>query len=84
MDAEGARALARRIEQGAPPETASAPLRNGSPRARPIFGVHIYRTLKTRVTVAGRPAVLRHRIHSTLVAGRWTSTVVDETLRYVD
>jgi hypothetical protein len=84
MDAEGARALARRIEQGPPTDNASPPSRNGSSRARPIFGMHIYRTVKSRTTLVGRPAVRRQRIHSTLVDGRWTSAVVEETLQYLD
>lgn len=84
MDAEGARALARRIEQGPPTAKASLPCRDGSSRSRAIFGMHIYRTVKTRLAVAGRPAVRRQRIHSTLVAGRWTSAVVEETLQDLD
>jgi hypothetical protein len=84
MDAEGARALARRIEQGRPMDPSLAPPRKNSSPARPIFGVHIRRTVRTRITVDGRPALLRQRIHSTFVAGRWTSAVVESTLLYLE
>jgi hypothetical protein len=80
MDADGARALACRIEQGPPTDPALSP----SSRARPILGVHIRRTVRTSITVEGRPAMLRQRIHSTFVAGRWTSAVVENTLLYLD
>jgi hypothetical protein len=84
MDAEGARALARRIEQGPPKADASHGDENSEPHPRAIFGTHVYRTVKTPLVLAGRPAVLRQRIRSTLVGDVWASVVLEETLHYLD
>jgi hypothetical protein len=46
--------------------------------------MHIYRTVKAHVILAGRPAVRRQRIHTTLGAGRRSSAVVEETFQYLD
>jgi hypothetical protein len=46
--------------------------------------MHIYRTVKTHIVLAGRPAVRRQRIHTTLGAGRRSSAVVEETFQYLD
>jgi hypothetical protein len=84
MDAEGARALARRIAQGPPKPDASRSNGNGASRPRVIFGMHVYRTVKTPLVLEGRPAVVRQRIRSTLVGEGWTSVVVEETVQYLD
>jgi hypothetical protein len=84
MDAEGARALARRIEQG-PPDEAPAPApREDDPRPRQIFGLSIVRTVRTPIVVDGRRAVLDQRLHSRLVEGRWATTVVSESVHFSD
>jgi hypothetical protein len=84
MDAEGARALARRIAQGPPKPEAARSNGNAASRPRAIFGMHVYRTVKTPLVLEGRPAVLRQRIRSTLVGDGWTSIVIEETLQYRD
>jgi hypothetical protein len=82
MDTEGARALARRIEEGPPAQETGA--RPAAPRERQIFGMHVIRTVATRVTLQGRPAMIRQRRHSTLTEKGWTTKTVEETVEYLD
>lgn len=89
MDAEGARALARRIAGGPSPEhvpgrAESGSGGDGSEPARVIFGLRIYRTVEQRSLVDGRRAVVRRRVCKALVAGRWVSSVVREDVERLD
>ncbi len=92
MDAEGARALARRIEAGPPPAdetpgavpTGDAPAADAEdPDAVPTRnGVRVYSTERQAVVVDGRPAIVRRRVCKTLVDGCWVTSVVrEEVLR---
>jgi hypothetical protein len=83
MDAEGARALARRIEEGPPAQESGFP-HASPPRERQIFGMHVVRTVTTRVTLQGRPALIRQRRHSTLTENGWRTETVEETVEYLD
>jgi hypothetical protein len=89
VDAEGARALARRIAAGPPPEdakrrvrrkVAAEPVRDDlfEPLAR--YGVRIYWTERTPHLADGRPAVVVRRLCKTLVDGRWIVSVVREAV----
>lgn len=84
MDAEGARALARRIAGGPPPEAETAGREGGPEPARVIFGVRIYRTIEQRSLVDGRRALVRRRVCKALVAGRWVSSVVREDVERLE
>ncbi|MGH2995727.1 MAG: hypothetical protein ACRDON_02215 [Gaiellaceae bacterium] len=89
MDAEGARALARRIAAGPPagdaktgvPRTVAAdpvPEDLFEPRAR--YGVRIAWTERTTRLAGDRPVVVVRRLCKTLVDGRWIVSVVRETV----
>jgi len=89
VDAEGARALARRIAAGPPagdaqggaPRTAAAgpvPEELFEPPAR--YGVRISWTERTTRLAGNRPVVVVRRLCKTLVDGRWIVSVVRETV----
>lgn len=89
MDAEGARALARRIAAGPPADDARRAARR-TVRARTVsdddfepqarYGVRIYWTERTPSVAGGRRVVVVRRLCKTLVDGRWIVSVVREAV----
>ena len=82
MDAEGARALARRIrEERAQP---AAPVQTRPPKPPAGSGLRIYWTERQRLHAGGRSAVFVRRFCKAQVEGEWVVTVVREELVYVN
>jgi hypothetical protein len=80
MDAEGARALARRIqeERGAPAPSGH-PEANSEVRATQArYGVRIYSTERCPLFDGARSVVLVRRVCKTLVDGDWVVSVLRE------
>lgn len=82
MDAEGARALTRRIQEGR--DSSAAPRRPG-PEAEMVpkparYGVRIYCTERYRLLDGGRSVVLVRRVCKTLVDGDWVVSILREEL----
>jgi hypothetical protein len=82
MDAEGARALARRIQEGrGAPALPRRPELSSEVRAtRARYGVRIYRTERCPVFDGARSVVLMRRVCKTLVDGGWVVSVLREEL----
>lgn len=80
MDAEGARALTRRIQEGrgtpAPPRPPKASSEVHAEPAR--YGVRIYRTERCPVFDGVRSVVIVRRVCKTLVDGEWIVSILRE------
>ena len=82
MDAEGARALTRRIQEGR--DTSAAPRRPAAEAEvvrKPVrYGVRIYSTERYRFFDGARSLVLVRRVCKTLVDGDWVVSILREEL----
>jgi hypothetical protein len=84
MDAEGARALTRRIQEGRGTPASPRPSKpNSEVLPEPArYGVRIYSTERCPVFDGARSVVLIRRVCKTLVDGEWIVSVLRE--EYVD
>lgn len=82
MDAEGARALTRRIQEGRgtpPPPPPGPPKPELEVLAQPArYGVRIYSTERCPILDGARSVVLVRRVCKTLVDGDWIVSILRE------